>query len=323
MKTLMMVLKRVVGLGMSDERRVGFRLAQVSGRDYGPVFDVASERRLLWGLGALCAVVLLGLVLSVSPPKASAYSVHIHYMCGHCARETSQLIQKATSIKQLVEDVRSFRTLFHQLKVAERNIKSFNKDFVRDIGNTILSLHRKVRHDGKMGDEMQAAMDEFSDKYPGYERWLEEREGREATQAYRTFQRDSRLAAAEAYAKVGMNRKDLESEGEVLRRLAEAAKTVDGQKEALDLANQIGLAQMKQNQRLQELIATQIDLVTKMQLADQEYQLQETLAKQQKEDEFSFTGALGELSNADKGAFDVNVQGLDGQSQAGRLLRNP
>ena len=113
-------------------------------------------------------------------------------------------------------------------------------------------------------------MHDIEKEFPGYTHHIGQVDGTQRRETYRKWDATNRENVATAFAAIGENRKDLETEGEVLRRMQNAARTTQGQKEALDLANQLALKQLEQNQRLQILISEQMELFGKWVLAQQE-----------------------------------------------------
>ena len=271
-----------------------------------------ARMRLWFGL---CS---LGLAVFVWAAPAQAVTTR---WCIDCAEKGSQGKELRAALETLVHDRWSLDQMTQALKVAERNAKAFVGNFLAGPSSIILDIFRRVQEDRGMTVEAMSMMKEFDRQYPGYLEWLQYNEPESDFTAYEKLYRQNREAMATAMGRVDSARMDTLSEGEVIRQLQAEWKTTEGITQSIGMANKIALQQIKQNQRLQALLDTQIKLIGDVLLADNERDLALSEAIQDEEDEFNFKEAFGGLTKGGASAFDVKVEGLEGQSGSGQLHR--
>ena len=207
---------------------------------------------------------VIALVFSFS--SSHAYSVY----CSNCSNFWTQMLESGDLVAQLKELENTYDNLQNNLAIAERNItklsdagedfKRIEELFNRDASKGLIEIYRTFKKDGELSQVFTNALDSVRELNPGYESYLRRNAPPGHFQSLnQNWYERGRRNAAKSRALVDANRKSIETEGQVIRKLQKASRSSDGQLAAIQAGNELVSAQMLQNQRMQELMHEQID----------------------------------------------------------------
>ena len=178
---------------------------------------------------------------------------------GH-ATEYTQLLNNTQLLEQVKQQIKTYRTLMLDLEIAKRNIAPNSRAFMSRAGASLQRLHRALRRDGKIGRGTVNTLEQMDKQFPGYAEYLGNANPDQIPATYIEWDNRSRENVRRALELVDTNANELVTEGQLLRELQRHSQSTDGQLAAIQVGNEIAVAQLAQNQRLQQLLHTQIEL---------------------------------------------------------------
>lgn len=218
-------------------------------------------------------LVLTTVVLSAAAPSALAGTV-----AGNGgATEITQLMNNTQLLASYGEQAQQTITQFNQYQTMLRNLQKLNPSGLsqesvqklwkdQNMNDTFRSLYSVVVGGQQQAYNLRTADQQFKVIHPGYGNYGD---GYDYQNAYKNWSDTSRQAVAGSLRMASVQADDLQTEGDMVQALADASTTADGQLQATQAGNQIGVAMVSQMQKLHQLQLAQAQAQGKVALADQ------------------------------------------------------
>ena len=186
------------------------------------------------------------------------------------ATEFTQIANNVELLASVQTQIDTYRQIVQSLNLDRLNIQSLGDSFLTNPASALLRLRRAVQRDGELGRATVYTLENLDNQFPGYAHYLEQTDPEQTIDTYMQWDTRSRDNVRAALESVGANREQLITEGQLIRKLQQQSQSVSGQKQAIQVGNDIALAQIAQNQRLQVLLERQIELQANYQLQEQD-----------------------------------------------------
>ncbi len=240
-------------------------------------------------------LVILSVVLCI-PAHVQA---GIPVTCTNCSQNVLQMLEHAKQLEELMEAVQQTQELYknsaQNLEMIQQNVDQYNnmlkntvslpqelkEDLVIQLKYLVRSITDMQTHYGDMG----ALQEIFERLYPGFRELANEttdnnvplEERQEAyEERYERWSEEANRAAKQAFGLSGRQLQNLVDSGEFEDQVQTLLETPEGQKEALDAANQLAGMQLDEARHLRALIATHIQAQQQLEMKrESEAQVQE------------------------------------------------
>lgn len=186
------------------------------------------------------------------------------------ATEWTQIANNVELFESVRTQVQTYQEIARTLQIAQQNTQSLQRSFLGNPASALLRLRRAVKRDGELGRATVYTLENIDAQFPGYAHYLEQLDPEQTIDTYQAWDDRSRNNVRSALEAVGANSEELITEGQLIRKLQQQSESARGQKQAMQVGNEIALAQMAQNQRLQLLLQRQIELQSNYQLQQQD-----------------------------------------------------
>ncbi len=196
------------------------------------------------------------------------------------ATEFTQIANNIELLASVQTQIETYRQIVQSFNLDRLNIQSLGGSFLTNPASALLRLRRAVQRDGELGRATVYTLEKNEELFPGYAHYLEQTDPEQTIDTYMQWDTRSRDNVRAALESVGANREQLITEGQLIRNLQQQSQSVSGQKQAIQVGNDIALAQIAQNQRLQVLLERQIELQANYQLQEQDIREKDRAAKE-------------------------------------------
>lgn len=200
------------------------------------------------------------------------------------ATEVTQILNNVQLLLQVAEQIETYKKLVEQYADMLQNTDSLEAYFFDTGIDSILELLNAYQTDEILVYTSETLEEDYSIKYPGYEEYLEvgsegwtSQKISEVHSALSIQQEENAKKALLTARQAGIQFND---ENTLIDALKIQASSASGRKQALDVANEIALAGLNFNQKLRQLVLTQIQL----QANHQAHEVQLREAKQARAD---------------------------------------
>lgn len=189
---------------------------------------------------------------------------------GGFATEVTQLANLAEAAAQVVVLGQQLANMVDQLDIARRNIMRTRpvwSDTAREIAR-----FRGLVNQGRNLAYTAADLDaEFRRRYLGYDHYQRNRLENDTLAAkYDQWSRESNDSARAALRVAGLHSEQFATEESTIEALEQAGRTSDGQLQALQVGHQLASEQLRQSQKLRQLLMMQMQLQADYQAAEQD-----------------------------------------------------
>ncbi|MDO8263621.1 MAG: P-type conjugative transfer protein TrbJ [Gallionella sp.] len=218
-------------------------------------------------------LLLSTVVLSAAAPSALAGSV-----AGNGgATEITQLMNNTQLMASFGEQAQQTIHQFNQYQTMLRNLQKLNPSGLsqesvqklwkdQSMNDTFRSLYGVVVGGQQQAYSLRTADQQFKIIHPGHGNYSN---GFDYQNAYKNWSDTSRQAVTGSLRMASVQADDLQTEGDMVQALADASSTADGQLQATQAGNQIGVAMVSQMQKLRQLQMAQMQAQNTTALADQ------------------------------------------------------
>lgn len=234
-------------------------------------------------------ILTLSLILTLlfPVPNASAFSVY----CTNCSEKIIQLLEYVKDIEQLAEAVKQYEEMvtqtFQGIRLIEENVLQY-KNMLLNTASLPLRIKNKLMGElkqlaqgivdiGSIYGDIKAIHDIYQNLFPGYTQLANEITGSVSLptrlanyhKRYEQWHQQANEAAERAFGLSAQHLQDLVESGEFESQIQELLAEPEGQKEALDAANQLAGMQLDEGRHLRALLATHIQAQQQIQMARQ------------------------------------------------------
>ena len=176
------------------------------------------------------------------------------------ASEATQLLNYAQLFQQALTLGDQLRAITDGLEIARQNIAKLRSGW-SGTSQDLVRLQALVNQGEHLAYTARNLDSAFAAKYPGYTQYATQRLGSAGMAAkYDQWSRETRDSAKAALRVAGVQSEELATEAGTIRALERAGSTVEGQLQAIQVGHQIGVEQVRQTQKLRQLIMTQMQL---------------------------------------------------------------
>ena len=209
---------------------------------------------------------------------ANAYSMHSYAGGGLTggATEVTQLANNLQLVMSYSEQVDQTLTQINQYKTMLQNLKQGNPSMLLDrnvrklwadakMDDAFRDLYRITINGERTAYSLQSMNAQFEQLHPGYGNF----KGQSFNNAYRNWSDTTRGALTSTLRMSAMSADDLQSEGDMIKELSNKSSTAEGQMQALQAGNQIGVSMVSQLQKLRQIQMAQIQAQNTTALAEQ------------------------------------------------------
>ena len=205
------------------------------------------------------------LVAAVAAPVCAAATI----VTGD-ASEATQLLNYAQLLAQAQTLGEQLRAVTETLDIARRNVAKLRSGW-SETGQDLARLQALVSQGEHLAYTARNLDSAFAEKYPGYAQYVTQWLGSRGMAAkYDQWSRETRDSARAALRVAGAHAEELATEAGTIRTLERAGSTVEGQLQAIQVAHQIALEQVRQTQKLRQLIMMQMQLEADFRAAEQD-----------------------------------------------------
>jgi P-type conjugative transfer protein TrbJ len=203
------------------------------------------------------AALLLAALLQVAPP-ASALIV----TCTNCSSELTQLANNVQLVEQLARQVELVQNAIQSLENLQLNTQGLGE---QAFGETLAELRKVTGILGQARSLSIASSDletQFKDKFKDYDAYVAANLGADGLAAkYQQWSEETNSGVLTALKAGQEQSRQIEgSEASLLEHLERQAVNAEGRMQALQVANQVGLAAARQTQKLRQLMLAQLQL---------------------------------------------------------------
>jgi len=196
---------------------------------------------------------------------------------GGGATEYTQLANNTELIRSYAELARQTVTQLNQYQAMLRNLKTLSPSGIanseaqklwldQNMNGTFKNLYHVVVGGQQMSYSLSNMDQQFKLINPGAGNYSN---GFDYQNAYKNWSDTTRSAVMGSLRMAAVQGDDLQSEGDVISALSDASSTADGQMQALQAGNQIGVAMVSQIQKLRQLQISQMQAQNTLAMADQ------------------------------------------------------
>ena len=210
------------------------------------------------------------LTISLSLPAIAGGPV------GGNATEVTQLANNTELILSYTEQARQTVTQLNQYASMLQNLKQMQPGPLaavaaqklwqdQNMNSTFRDLYRITMNGQRMAYNLQSMDGKFTQLHPGYGNFT----NFNYQSAYQNWSDNNRNSTLAALRLSNVNADDLMSEGDLMNELRTKSETSDGQLQAVQAGNQIGISLVGQLQKLRQLQLSQIQAQNTNALSDQ------------------------------------------------------
>jgi P-type conjugative transfer protein TrbJ len=196
---------------------------------------------------------------------------------GGGATEYTQLANNTQLVMSYGEQARQTVTQMNQYQAMLRNLKTLSPSGIanseaqklwqdHNMNGTFQNLYHVVVGGQQMSYSLSNMDQQFKLINPGAGNYAN---GFDFQNAYKNWSDTTRSAVMGSLRMAAVQGNDLQSEGDVISALSDASSTADGQMQALQAGNQIGVAMVSQLQKLRQLQISQMQAQNTAALAAQ------------------------------------------------------
>lgn len=215
--------------------------------------------------GGLTAAVTFALSLTVgtvsimTPAPAHA---QLATVCVNCSTFWTQLVSYAEEASTALSTGESY---LQQVQMYENMVKQglpISEMQFSNVMQDMQSLNGLVAQGRQLAYSTSDLQNKFKQSFPDYQKYLDQgATWQDAQENYGKWSDETKDASLAALRTAGAQMDQIDgSEASTLNALQQHAQTAEGRKQALDASNEIAVEQVKQLQKLRQLIATQMQL---------------------------------------------------------------
>lgn len=193
------------------------------------------------------------------------------------ATEMTQIANNLQLMLSYVEQAQQTVTQFNQYQTMLRNLQRLTPSGVADnaakklwndnsMNDTFRNMYRIVVGGQQMAYSLSNMDQQFRTLHPGYGNYSN---GFNYQNAYRNWSDTTRSSVMGSLRMAAVQADDLQSERDLMIALSDASTSADGQLQALQAGNQIGVAMVSQMQKLRQLQMAQLQAQNTTALAEQ------------------------------------------------------
>ena len=176
------------------------------------------------------------------------------------ASEATQLLNYAQLFQQALTLGEQLRAMTDALNLARQNVAQLRSGW-SGATQDLVRLQALVSQGNNLAYTAQNLDTAFAARYAGYAQYATQRLGPSGMAAkYDQWSRETRDSAKSALRVAGLQSEELATEADTVSALERAGSTVDGQLQAIQVGQQIAVEQVRQTQKLRQLIMTQMQL---------------------------------------------------------------
>ena len=197
------------------------------------------------------------------------------------ATEWTQILNNGELAAQVVQQVKTYKTLYQQLQVLTANERLLNShNFENAAAPLLAKLHRAMVTDQTVSYVGSNLNEEFERTYPDYRQYSRDTYGIEAVtnRDFDQWNAQNQANVKSALDAININRDQVLTEGQMLDLVARQAKTVESKKAIMQVGNDLALNQIHQARRMENLLQTQISLQANYLAAEQSQNVREEAA---------------------------------------------
>lgn len=193
------------------------------------------------------------------------------------ATEITQIANNTQLMMSYVEQAQQTVTQFNQYQTMLRNLQRLTPSGVADnaakklwndnsMNDTFRNMYRVVVGGQQMAYSLSNLDQQFRNLHPGYGNYGN---GFNYRDAYRNWSDTTRSSIMGSLRMAAVQADDLQSERDVIVALSDASSTAEGQLQAVQAGNQIGVALISQLQKLRQLQMAQLQTQNTAEIAAQ------------------------------------------------------
>jgi len=203
---------------------------------------------LVWGF-----LVMLG---CQSPVQAADAVV-----CINCSNELTQLLNKATLLKQLAQQAEQLQTEMNQYRDMLQNSKGVSTQVWGNALQDFTRLQQIMSQSKALAASASNLDGQFAGKYSTYSAYLNQQMGsRDWKQKYQQWSTDGSDNALYTLKGLNVQAQQMQNEQVVLGQLQQMAGSASGRMQALQVANMMASQQVDQVFKLRQLVMQQLQM---------------------------------------------------------------
>ncbi len=173
--------------------------------------------------------------------------------------EWTQILNNIELIEQVKTQIKTYRDIRRTLEIEINNARKF-QTYVPNVLGDYLKLYRTVKKGAALGYNVLYNIEKFEESHPGYDSFVNNVAPQQVYDRAQQQFTENRAATTNALESVVGNADILSSEAALIGTLQKASQNAGGRMEAMQVANEIALAEMRQQQRTQVLLQQQLAL---------------------------------------------------------------
>lgn len=205
------------------------------------------------------ALLILGLVtlLGIQSPAQAAQAV----VCVNCGNEVTQLLNKATLIKQLAQQAEQLKTEINQYSDMLQNSKGISSQIWGKALDDFTRLQQIMSQSKALAASAGNLDGQFAGKYSTYSDYVNQQMGKADFQKkYQQWSIEGSDNALYTLKGLNMQAKQMEEEQAVIHQLQSMAGSAEGRMQALQVANMMASQQVDQVFKLRQLMMQQVQM---------------------------------------------------------------
>lgn len=180
---------------------------------------------------------------------------------------SKQIQQYALQLQQYEQQVMQYQNQFLSYKMMLANIGQLPDRQWNEFTNSVNGMRNIMSQTGGMTYTASNYSQQFQSTYPGYEKFVSENIN--PSEVYLSTSEETRNTVDGALRYMNMSQQDLEDDQTTMRELQSLSQSADGQKAAVQAANEIALHQTAQLKKLHQTMMVQANAQNQAIVAEQ------------------------------------------------------
>ena len=203
----------------------------------------------------------LAFTTAVTPQQASAQFGSGIVVCTNCSNVTTQLLQQAQQAEQLINQAAQLQQQIQSYANMVQNTASLPAKVIGDVKSNIDRVRNIYSQAKGLAYTASNLSDQFTSRYKSLDSYLASgMSSSNMKDKYRQWSDETNDSVLNTMKALNAQADGMDDEYALLDQLKGQLDSADGQKEALDVANELSMESVHQTMRLRELIMQQVQM---------------------------------------------------------------
>lgn len=183
-------------------------------------------------------------------------------------QSSRQIQQYYTQIQQYTTQIEQFKNQAQSYEMMLKNLGNIPQAQWDNFSNQVQYMKNVQQNTQGMGFVSSSYLDKFKDTYKDFDGYLAQN-NTDPSQTYKDISKQMNQTVSDSLKQLNLQQKDIETDEQVMKELGNLSKTADGQKAAVQAANEIALHQTHQLKKMQQTMMQQVNLQNQYMAAEQ------------------------------------------------------